>query len=57
MDRISKRLYRRLYRLKQRNTPITRDERNNLINSIGLYKLVSNRSKSVDRIIQELLNG
>ena len=55
MDRASRILFNRLSRLKRRNTPLTVEERNNLINSIGLYKLVSNHSPAVSSVIYELL--
>ena len=56
MDLVSKKLFSRLNRLKRRNTPLTAEERTNLINSEGLYKLLSNNSAAVSRVINELLD-
>ena len=55
MDKISRRLFNRLSRLKRRQTPLTTEERANLINSVGLYKLLSNHSPAVSRVVTELL--
>jgi hypothetical protein len=55
MDRASRILFNRLGRLKRRNTPLTVEERNNLINSLGLYKVLSNRNPSVIGVMYELL--
>jgi len=55
MDRVSRRLFNRLSRLKRRPTPLTAEERTNLINSVGLYKLLSNHSPAVKRVVDELL--
>lgn len=55
MDSVSKKLFGRLNRLKRRNTPLTAEERTTLINSIGLYKLLSNHSPAVSSVMNELL--
>lgn len=56
MDQISRKLHRRLYRLKNRPTPLTNQERINLINSRGLYRIITNRNKAVDKLVTELLD-
>ena len=56
MDQVSRKLHRKLYRLKNRPTPLTSEERLNLINSRGLYRILSNRNKAVDILVTELLS-
>lgn len=56
MDQVSRKLHRKLYRLKNRPTPLTSEERLNLINSRGLYRILSNRNKAVDDLVAELLS-
>ena len=55
MDRITRRLFNRLNRLHKRQIPLTSEERQNLINSEGLYKLITNHNKRVDGIVNELI--
>jgi hypothetical protein len=55
MDRASRILFNRLSRLKRRKTPLTIEERSNLINSVGLYKVLSNRNPAVIGVMYELL--
>ena len=55
MDRITRRLFNRLNRLHKRQAPLTSEERQNLINSEGLYKLITNHNKRVDGIVNELI--
>lgn len=55
MDRITRRLFNRLNRLHKRQTPLTSEERQNLINTEGLYKLITNHNKRVDGIVNELI--
>jgi hypothetical protein len=55
MDRVSRKVFNRLNRLKSRPTPLTAEEHSNLINSVGLYKVLSNHSPAVNRVLTELL--
>lgn len=55
MDQISRKIISRMNRLKNRPTPLTSEERTNLINSVGLYKLLSNHSPAVCSVMTELL--
>ena len=56
MDQISRKLHRRLYRLKNRPTPLSSEERQNLINSRGLYRIITRHNKTVDKLVTELLS-